>query len=121
MKNHLNAVTLWAGMYSISTGLFFFETHSILIALKMGLAGATLKTVWSKVHHWLVSAHPVAHKAKVRLIELFRNRALVVSTAATLILATLFLIAAIDDDSPGSKRPWAILPRDDEWIEAVEF
>ena len=47
---HLNPVTLWLGVYAISVSLFYYESRSLALALKMALASSTLKTGWALLH-----------------------------------------------------------------------
>lgn len=47
---HLNPVTLWLGVYAISVSLFYYESRSLSLALKMALASSTLKTGWALLH-----------------------------------------------------------------------
>jgi hypothetical protein len=44
-------LTLWLGMYAITALLFWSESGKLTTGLLFGLVSATLKTLWSLVHH----------------------------------------------------------------------
>ena len=44
-------IVLWLGMYVITLTLFWYESGSIVKGLGFGLVSATLKTIWSHIHH----------------------------------------------------------------------
>ena len=46
----IRGITLWLGMYGITSILFYIETGSVGKGLMLGLVSATLKTLWSICH-----------------------------------------------------------------------
>lgn len=61
-----SAVTLWLGMYLITCALFWYESGHLATGLKFGLASASLKTLWSVVHHHLFHK-PIVIEETIRI------------------------------------------------------